>query len=105
MSSYNGAEKKLKSFALLKGYNDPTVIGMSYSLLALNLIADYCKVGEEDALKISAMNPVIQGFRMCSTQPSQRHSWKLEKSRMESKKVLSFRILMWKLWEEHTEYC
>lgn len=94
----------LKSYALLKVRHVSTAIGIHSSLLVVNLISDDCRPTEENALEVNAMNVLIQELQMCYTQTDYHHSWKIDELIKKSKETLSMKIMMWKPWEDHTEY-
>lgn len=78
LANVKRAGKLLKEYAHIKGFSDPETVSPESSLLIVNLIAEYVKFGKPDALKVDALNALIQGLRITYMNAGHRHSWSVD---------------------------
>ncbi len=72
------ARKALQAYS--KIHNAPDVT-LDSSILVTNLVAKYCKYGEQNALKNDAMGSLIQGFKIVYEDSGHIEAWSVRDGR------------------------
>ena len=73
------AKRLLMAFTALTGDPDPVSVTEKSSVLVMNLLSSYCKMGKKDALGDDSMGALVQGLRHLYDEHGHDEVWTLDK--------------------------
>ena len=80
VSNFKRAKNLFPSFASQHGAADPVAVSKDSSLLVLNFLYEYCKIGTGTVRKNDTMGGMIQGLRMLYEENGHIQSWRVNQT-------------------------